>query len=204
MHWGRASAPHSTGGVSREQIDEFITFPFHGKAARIIVPHLPPPQPHSLAVPPQRPPLILKTAQLRPARITNAARPASSLHGWDTKRGSKGKRSMTPPPGPHHPHLLHPPDWQATLEQVFSDSQHPGLPHNSCWVAICIRTKGNSSKVHVCLTPKLNITHCLTNPDVPTPQKNLPTREPVIHKQALLEPYLKWQCWWSQQINSAS
>lgn len=94
MHWGRAPAPHSTGGVSREQIDEFITLPFHGKAARIIVPHLHPPP---LTVPPQRPPLILRTVQLRAARITNAGRPASSRHGRDTKRGSKGKKSVTPP-----------------------------------------------------------------------------------------------------------
>lgn len=53
--------------------------------------------PPSLAVPPQRPPLILRTVQLRAARITNAARPASSRHGRDTKRGSKGKKSVSPP-----------------------------------------------------------------------------------------------------------
>lgn len=48
--------------VSIEQIDEFITLPFHGRGAGTLFHVWPPPA----AVPPWRPPLILGTPQTEP------------------------------------------------------------------------------------------------------------------------------------------
>lgn len=102
-----STASQLTAGVSREQIDEFITLPFHGRGARIIVPCLRTP---SFTVPPQRP-LILRTPQLRPDHIPPICK---------TQRGKEGAKNCDPP----HPRLAGHPGIDFSNSCLLTQIQH--------------------------------------------------------------------------------
>lgn len=116
MHYGWVWAPHGEPAQSwgQQRANRWIyNFAFSRQRSED---HCPPSGPPSFAVPPQRPPLILRTPKLRPACITNTTSPPTTIPSVRYKEGKQGRKSLTPPT---HPHLLHPPHWRATLVKCF-------------------------------------------------------------------------------------